>query len=72
MNKYAIIDFNRCNPFVCNGGSGECKAVLSCSHKILLQEEPFESPLLLSMKLCVGCGDCIPACDLKAIEIKNG
>jgi len=49
-----------------------CEAVRSCKKKLLEQEEPWESPILISMKMCTGCGACVAACPLAAIEIKNG
>jgi translation initiation factor RLI1 len=72
VNKYTNIDFDKCNPPACDSENGLCKATRACSHKLLEQEEPWEPPMLLSMKMCVGCGDCVTACPLSAIEIKNG
>jgi len=72
LNKYAYIDFDRCNPLACDAQTGLCKAVRSCSHKLLEQEAPWESPMLVSVKMCVGCGDCVTACPLRAIQIMNG
>ena len=72
MNKYANIDFEKCDPLVCDPKNGICAAARSCTHKVLEQEEAGDSPMLLSMKLCVGCGICVPACACTAIEIKNG
>jgi len=72
VNKYASIDFDRCNPRNCDGQHGVCAAVRSCKKKLLEQEEPGESPILISMKMCTGCGVCVVACPLAAIEIKNG
>lgn len=72
MSKYANIDFDRCDPLACDAESGVCRAARSCSHKLLEQEDPKDSPMLLSIKLCAGCGSCVPVCPLGAIEIKNG
>jgi translation initiation factor RLI1 len=72
VNKYANVDFGKCDPMVCDAQHGLCRAARSCSRKLLEQEEPRESPMLLSIKMCVGCGSCVPACPLGAVEIKNG
>jgi translation initiation factor RLI1 len=72
MDKSTQIDFNRCDPTACDGGSGLCQAVQACSRKLLEQEDPFDPPLLLSARLCRGCGACVSACPLGAIGITNG
>jgi translation initiation factor RLI1 len=72
VNKYVTIDFEKCDPMVCDPQNGLCHAALACKRKLLVQEEPWESPMLLSIKMCVGCGTCVPACPLAAVEIKNG
>ena len=72
MNKYATINFDKCEPSRCDSGSGVCEAARACKRKLLVQEEAGEAPLLLSEKMCVGCGTCVPACPLGAIQIKNG
>ena len=72
LNKYAIIDFERCDPRTCDSQHGLCAAARSCKKKLLQQEEPWESPILLSMKMCTGCGACVAACPLGAIRINNG
>ena len=72
MNKWADIDFDRCDPRSCNSGDGSCAAARACTHKILEQEAPCEPPMLLSLRLCVGCGTCVAACPLGAVQIKSG
>jgi Fe-S-cluster-containing hydrogenase component 2 len=39
---------------------------------LLIQEDPFEEPMLLSAKMCVGCGDCVKVCPFGAINIEQG
>jgi len=72
VNKYVTIDFEKCNPLACDSQNGLCQAARACKRKLLVQEEPWESPMLLSIKMCVGCGTCVTACPLGALEIKNG
>ena len=64
--KMALVDYKKCHPGKCD--SGICKAALACSHKLLKQEAPYEIPMM-DPSLCQGCGDCVRACPLKAIEI---
>jgi Fe-S-cluster-containing hydrogenase component 2 len=72
VNKNAEVDFGRCNPHLCDGGSGSCAAAAACPRKLLEQEEPFGAPLLLSARLCTGCGACAGACPAGAITVHNG
>ena len=72
VNKNAEVDFARCDPHLCDGGSGLCPATAACPRKLLEQEEPFGVPLLLSARLCTGCGACAGACPSCAISIRNG
>jgi len=66
-SKMALVDYKKCHPEKCD--SGVCAAVLACSHKLLKQiEGPYEMPMT-HPSLCQGCGDCVRACPLKAIEI---
>jgi translation initiation factor RLI1 len=69
MDKSTQIDFDRCDAAACDGGAGHCHAVPACSRKLLEQEEPFAPPLLLSARLCSGCGACVRACPLGAIRL---
>ena len=72
MNKSAQIDFSLCDPARCDKGTGICRASKVCNKNLLEQEEPFEIPVLLSSKMCVGCSRCMRACPYDAIKIESG
>lgn len=71
-NKWSQVNFEKCNPYLCNPENGICRAVNECSKELLIQEEPGELPMLVSQILCKGCGVCVAACPLKAIDIERG
>ncbi len=64
--KIALIDYNKCHPEKCDGGV--CAAALACPHHLLQQEAPYDIPMTQPF-LCRGCGECVRACPLKAIQI---
>jgi len=70
--KYAVIDYEACEPEYCDPLQGICKAIQACSHELLIQEEAGDPPMLYSTRMCVGCGDCVRACSLKVISIHYG
>lgn len=72
MGKWARVDFNLCDPNSCDAAAGGCAASERCTHKLLEQEEPYEVPMLLSKRLCVGCGSCAKNCSCSAIVITIG
>ena len=65
-SKMALVNYYQCHPNKCD--SGICDAALACSHKLLKQEAPYEIPMP-DPSLCQGCGDCVQACPLKAMQI---
>jgi translation initiation factor RLI1 len=68
MDKYAVVDVERCKPMIC----GFCKAADACSKHIMEQEATGEVPLLWSTAACVGCGRCTQACPFHAVYIQHG
>ena len=67
-SKIALVDYNKCRPDRCE--SGICKATQACRYKLLNQEKFYDMPMADPF-ICRGCGDCVRACPLKAIEIAN-
>jgi translation initiation factor RLI1 len=65
-NKVALVHYDKCDPERCDGGI--CVAALACPHKLIKQEAPLQIPMP-HPSLCQGCGDCVRACPLKAIQI---
>jgi ATP-binding cassette subfamily E protein 1 len=72
VNKCAKVDFDLCRPSDCHRTNGRCRAAEACTHNLLEQEEPAETPMLISNTLCVGCGHCVRDCPFGAIEIVTG
>jgi len=70
QKKLALVLFNKCKPELCDPETGLCPAVASCKKDILLQEDPFDEPMLFPSSMCVGCGDCVKSCPLAAIVVK--
>ena len=70
--KYAVINYQVCEPDKCDPHQGICKAAQVCPHNLLIQEEPWDPPMLYSTRMCVGCGDCVRECPLNAINIQYG
>jgi ATP-binding cassette subfamily E protein 1 len=68
---FAMVDYDKCNPRACNPEKGICPAVAACTHKVIKQiDGPFEPPIIFH-DLCMGCWDCIEACPLDAIHMKE-
>ena len=68
---FAMVDYDICNPKKCDPESGICAPVSVCEHKVIKQiDGAFESPIIFQ-DMCMGCWDCIEACPLDAIQIKQ-
>ena len=66
--SFAMVNYEICNPLICNPGEGICAAVPVCSHKVIKQlDGVFQSPIIFQ-DMCMGCWDCIEACPLDAIR----
>ncbi len=65
-SKVALLDYAKCRPAQC--GDGLCPASQACRYKLISQEQPYETPMM-GLFTCRGCGDCMAACPLQAIEI---
>ena len=68
LGKVALIDFNKCRPGECDNGL--CLAVKACERNLLTREDAYEVPLP-TPSICRGCGDCLRACPLGAIQISR-
>ncbi|MBW1642646.1 MAG: 4Fe-4S binding protein [Deltaproteobacteria bacterium] len=69
--SFALVEYEICNPNKCNPDEGICSAVPACDHKVIKQLDGiFQSPMIFT-DMCMGCWDCIEACPLDAIRIKN-
>ncbi|HDR14720.1 MAG TPA: hypothetical protein ENN79_04380 [Desulfobacteraceae bacterium] len=68
---FAMVNYERCNPGVCDPEKGRCPAASACTHKVLKQIDGAFEPPIVFQDLCMGCWDCIEACELEAVEIKN-
>ena len=61
------IIFTKCSPETCSPEDGICPSALVCPKLILIQEDAFDPPMLVSCAMCTGCGDCAKDCPLAAI-----
>jgi ATP-binding cassette subfamily E protein 1 len=69
--SFAIVDYEICSPKTCNPDEGFCLAARACKHKVIKQiDGEFEEPMVFH-DMCMGCWDCIEACPLKAVSVKN-
>lgn len=68
---FAMVVYEKCNPGQCDPEAGICAAAQACSYKVMKQMDgPFEPPMVFH-DMCMGCWDCIEACPLDAVRIKE-
>lgn len=61
--------FDKCIPEECSDRDGTCASAKACKKSCLEQEDLFESPVIFSLDMCVGCGDCVDVCPFKAVKM---
>jgi Fe-S-cluster-containing hydrogenase component 2 len=64
----ALLNLDRCRPDQCT--EGRCAVRQICAVRAILQEEPFEPPLV-DWGRCIACSKCIGACPARAISLVN-
>ena len=68
---FAMIVYDICAPKQCDPENGICAPVSACTHKVIKQIDGAFEPPLIFQDLCMGCWDCIEACPLGAVQIKQ-
>ncbi|MBW1702498.1 MAG: ferredoxin [Deltaproteobacteria bacterium] len=69
--EFALVDYEICNPSMCNPDEGICVATKACEHKVIKQIDGVFEPPIVFQDMCMGCWDCIEACLLEAIQMKH-
>ena len=68
---FALVNYETCNPGKCNPDEGICTAVKACKNKVIKQIDGVFEPPVVFQDMCMGCWDCIEACPLDAVEMKQ-
>jgi len=69
--EFALVDYEICDPGKCDHNEGICTSVKACSHKVIIQIDGVFEPPIVFQDMCMGCGDCIEACPLDAVQMKH-
>lgn len=69
--SFAMVDYETCNPEECDPENGKCAAAKACTYKVMKQIDGEFEPPMVFQDMCMGCWDCIEACPLGAVAIKE-
>jgi ATP-binding cassette subfamily E protein 1 len=68
---FAVVYYAQCDPEQCDPEKGICAAAQSCSYKVVKQIDGAFEPPMVFQDMCMGCWECIEACPLGAVGIKE-
>ena len=69
--EFALVDYEICNPGNSNSYEGICAAMMACLHKVIKQIDGAFEPPIVFQDMCMGCWDCVEACQLDAVQMKH-
>lgn len=69
--SFAMVDYEKCSPGQCDPEDGTCASAKACPYKVMKQIDGEFEPPMVFQDMCMGCWDCIEACPLDAISIKE-
>jgi len=69
--SFALVEYTICDPTKCNPDVGLCAAVSACSHTVIKQLDGVFEPPIVFQDMCLGCLDCVEACQLDAVHMKH-
>ena len=69
--EFAFVDYEICNAKKCNPDACICAAMKACLHKVIKQIDGVFEPPIVFQDTCMGCCDCVEACRLDAIQMKQ-
>ena len=69
--SFAMVDYQTCNPEECDSENGKCAAAKACTYKVMKQIDGAFEPPMVFQDMCMGCWECIEACPLGAVSIRE-
>ncbi len=69
--SFTMVDYAICNPEKCDPQNGICSAGKACTYKVLKQIDGAFEPPMVFQDMCMGCWECIEACPLDAVSIRE-